>query len=176
MKTIFKIIGVFILLVAFYSIFAMLTFSKVYHYEKSIVINAPKEKVWSHISSTRAFNVWNPFAKADKNIVITYKGKEGKIGDGYYWKGNSDVGEGEQEIVAVVPYQKVTSRLLFFKPWEGKATSNLMMSPEGNKTKVTWTMTNELTPVMKPMKPFMDMQMGKMFDQGFENLKIILKP
>lgn len=176
MKTILKIIGVLILLVVLYSIFAMLTFSSDYHYEKSVVINAPKEKVWSHISSTRAFNVWNPFAKADKNIVITYEGKEGKIGDGYYWKGNSEVGEGEQEIVAVIPYEKVTSRLHFIKPWEGKATSNLMIFPEGNKTKITWAMTNELTSLMKPMKPFMDMQMGKMFDQGFEDLKKISKP
>ena len=171
MKTILKIIGVLILLMIFYSIVAMLAFSKHYHIEKSVVINAPKEKLWPHISSTRAFNVWNPFAKADKNVVITYNGNPGEVGDGYHWKGNKDVGEGEQEIVAIVPYQKATSKLHFIQPWEGDASSDLIMSSEGNSTKVTWSMDNELTTPMKIMKPFMDMQMGKMFDQGFADLK-----
>jgi uncharacterized protein YndB with AHSA1/START domain len=173
MKTILKFIGGIILLIIVYAVIAMLAFSKDYHIEKSVVINAPKEKVWPHISSTRAFNVWNPFAKADKSVVITYKGAPGEVGDGYHWRGNKDVGEGEQEIVAIVPYQKATSKLHFIQPWEGDATSNLIMSSEGNSTKVTWTMDNELTTPMKIMKPFMDMQMGKMFEQGFGDLKKI---
>ncbi len=176
MKTILKVIGILIVLVILYSIVAMLAFSKDYHYERSVIVNAPKEKVWPHISSTRAFNVWNPFAKADQNLIITYKGNAGEIGDSYYWKGNDDVGEGKQEIIGIVPYQKTTSKLYFIKPWEGEATSELIISPEGNNTKVTWTMNNKLTALMKPMKPFMDMQMGKMFDQGFADLKKISKP
>lgn len=173
MKTILKFIGGIILLIIVYAIVAMLAFGKDYHYEKSVVINAPKEKVWPHISSTRAFNVWNPFSKADKNVVITYKGNAGEVGDGYHWKGNDEVGEGEQEVTAIVPYEKAASKLRFIKPWEGNATSDMIMASEGNSTKVTWTMNNELTTMMKPMKPFMDMQMSKMFDQGFADLKKI---
>lgn len=171
MKTLLKILGIIILLVVVYAVIAMLAFSKDYHFEKSVVINAPKEKVWQHVGSTRAFNTWNPFAKADPNVVITYSGTSGQVGDTYHWKGNEHIGEGEQTVTEVVPNEKLTSKLHFIKPYEGEATGNFILTPEGNGTKVTWTMDNELTTVMKIMKPMMDSQMGKMFDQGLADLK-----
>jgi uncharacterized protein YndB with AHSA1/START domain len=171
MKTILKIIGALIVLIILYAVFAMLVFSKDYHFERSIVINAPKEKVWQYTGSLKGFNTWNPFAKADKNIVVTYSGTTGEVGDSYHWKGNKDVGEGEQTVTAVVPNEKLTSKLRFIKPFEGDATANFIITPEGNGTKVTWTMDNELNAMMKIMKPMMDGQMGKMFDQGLGDLK-----
>ncbi|WP_449401059.1 SRPBCC family protein [Chryseobacterium wanjuense] len=173
MKTILKIIGVIILLIVVYAIIAMLAFSKDYHFEKSIVINAPKEKVWQHVGSTKAFNEWNPFAKADPNIQITYSGTPGTVGDSYHWKGNDQVGEGEQTVTSVVPNEKLSSDLHFIKPWEGMAKGSFTLTPEGSGTKVTWAMDNELTTMMKIMKPMMDSQMGKMFGQGLDELKKI---
>ncbi|ASW76110.1 hypothetical protein IQ37_05900 [Chryseobacterium piperi] len=171
MKTILKILGILIVLAILYVVFAMLVFSKDYHFERSVIINAPKEKVWQHVGSTKAFNTWNPFAKADKNIMITYSGASGEVGDSYHWKGNDEVGEGEQTVTAVVPNEKLTSKLHFIKPFEGDATANFILTPEGNKTKVTWAMDNELNTMMKVMKPMMDNQMGKTFDQGLRELK-----
>ncbi|SDQ74712.1 Uncharacterized conserved protein YndB, AHSA1/START domain [Chryseobacterium soldanellicola] len=173
MKTILKILGVIILLAVLYVVFAMIAFSKDYHFERSVVINAPKEKVWQHVGSTKAFNEWNPFAKADKNIVITYSGTPGTVGDSYHWKGNDQVGEGEQSVTEVIPNQKLSSTLHFIKPWDGVANGSFVLTPEGSGTKVTWTMDNELTTMMKVMKPMMDSQMGKMFDQGLGDLKKI---
>lgn len=173
MKTILKILGVIILLIVVYAVIAMLAFSKDYHYEKSIVINAPQEKVWQHVGSTRAFNVWNPFAKADKNIQITYSGTSGEVGDSYHWKGNDQVGQGEQTITAIVPNERLTGKLHFIKPYESEATLGFILTPEGNGTKVTWSMDSELNTMMKLMKPMMDSQMGKMFGQGLEDLKKI---
>jgi len=171
MKTILKILGVLVVLILLYAVVAMVAFGKDYHFERSIVINAPKEKVWQHVGNTKAFNQWNPFAKADKNIVITYSGTSGEVGDSYHWKGNDEVGEGEQTVTAVVPNEKLTSKLHFIKPWEGDATGSFILTTEGSGTKVTWTMDNELTTMMKVMKPMMDSQMTKMFDQGLGDLK-----
>lgn len=171
MKTILKILGVILLLVIAYAVIAMFAFSKDYHYEKSITINAPKEKVWQYVSSLKGYNMWDPFSKADKNIVITYSGTSGQVGDSYHWKGNDDVGEGEQTIKEIVPNEKVVTDLHFIKPWEGDATAKFIVTPEGNGTKVTWVMENELNATMKIMKPMMDSQMDKMFGQGLDNLK-----
>jgi uncharacterized protein YndB with AHSA1/START domain len=171
MKTILKILGVLIVLVILYAVFAMLAFSKNHHFERSVVINAPKEKVWQYVGSTKAFNTWNPFLKMDKNIVVTYSGTSGEVGDSYSWKGNKDVGEGEQTVTAVTPNEKSTSKLHFIKPFEGDATANFILTPEGNGTKVTWAMDNELNAMMKVMKPMMDNHMGKTFDQGLADLK-----
>lgn len=60
MRTILKIIGGIILLIVVYAIVAVLAFGKNYHYEKSMVMNAPKEKVWQQIASMKSFNQWNP--------------------------------------------------------------------------------------------------------------------
>ncbi|MBB4806235.1 uncharacterized protein YndB with AHSA1/START domain [Chryseobacterium defluvii] len=171
MKTFLKILGFLILLIIAYAVIAMLAFSKDYHFEKSVVINAPKEKVWQHVGTLKAFNEWNPFAKADKNIQITYSGTGGQVGESYHWKGNDEVGEGEQTVTEVIPNEKLSSKLHFIKPWEGEAKGSFILTPEGNGTKVTWTMDNELTTMMKLMKPMMDSQMGKMFGQGLDNLK-----
>jgi arginine exporter protein ArgO len=75
MKKILKVLGIIILLILVYAVVAILAFGKNYHYEKSIVINAPKEKVWEQVSSMKAFNQWNPWLKLDKNITLTYTGK-----------------------------------------------------------------------------------------------------
>lgn len=109
--------------------------------------------------------------KLDENVVLTYKGTSGEAGDSYHWKGNENVGEGEQEIRAIVPHEKVSSNLHFIKPWDGFATSHVILSSEGSGTKVTWAIDNELTIPMKILKPMMDIQMGKSFETGLKDLK-----
>jgi ligand-binding SRPBCC domain-containing protein len=36
----------------------MIAVGKKYHFEKSIVINAPVEKVWQNVNSMKAVNSW----------------------------------------------------------------------------------------------------------------------
>lgn len=82
MKTILKILGVIILLMIGYAVVAMLAFSKEYHYEKSVVLNAPKEKIWRQISSMKAFNQWNLWMKLDtamkeNHVYRKFRGSRG---------------------------------------------------------------------------------------------------
>ncbi|BFO64593.1 SRPBCC family protein [Chryseobacterium sp. KCF3-3] len=171
MKTLLKIIGIIIVLILIYAVIAILAFSKDYHYEKSIVINASQEKVWAYTGNLKGYNQWDPFSKADKNIVITYSGNGDKVGDSYHWKGDKNVGEGEQAITELVPNQKMGTKLHFIEPFEGDMKANFIMAPEGSGTKVTWMIDNELTPMMKIMKPMMNGNMDKMFSQGLGDLK-----
>jgi uncharacterized protein YndB with AHSA1/START domain len=169
MKTLLKIIGIIILLVIVYAVIAMLAFSKEYHYEKSVVINAPKEKVWQHVGSLKAYNTWDPFSKEVKNITITYSGEGDRMGDSYHWKG--DDSEGEQSITEIAPNEKMVTKLHFIKPFEGDAKGTFILTPEGSGTKVTWMIDNELNTMMKIMKPMMNSNMDKMFGQGLGDLK-----
>lgn len=172
MKKFFKIIGIIVLLIAIYAAVAMLAFGKEYHYEKSIVINAPKEKVWQQISSMKAFNQWNPWMKLDPTMKINYTGNSGEVGDKYCWDSkNDDAGAGCQEIKELVLNQKQKTEMIFIKPFEGQATSEIMLSSEGNSTKVTWTMDTEQDAMIKVMRPIMDYQMGKSYAEGLDNLK-----
>ncbi len=174
MKTILKVIGIIVLLIVGYAIVAILAFGNNYHYEKSMVINAPKEKVWQQINSMKAFNQWNPWMKLDKNMKVTYTGNSGEVGDKYCWDSKSDdAGAGCQEIKELVLNEKQKSEMTFIKPFEGQATSEIFLSSEGNSTKVTWTMDTEQETWMKIMRPMMDYQMGKSYEEGLQSLKQI---
>ena len=176
MKKILKILGIILLLIVVYALIAMVAFGKNYHYEKSMVMNAPKEKVWKQISSMKAFNQWNPWMKLDPNMKIVYSGNEGQVGDKYCWDSkNDDAGAGCQEIKELVTDQKQKTEMIFERPFAGQATSEIALSPEGNGTKVTWTMDTEQDPMMKIMRPMMDYQMGKSYEEGLNNLKKLVE-
>ena len=81
MKKLLYILLALILLV----VIAIFAISEKYHFEKSIVINAPVEKVYTHISSMKAFNDWNPWLKMDLNLTMNYTGTLGEVGDKYCW-------------------------------------------------------------------------------------------
>jgi uncharacterized protein YndB with AHSA1/START domain len=176
MKTFLKIIGGILLLIVVYALIAMVAFGKMYHYEKSMVINAPSEKVWQQISSMKAFNQWNPWMKLDPAMKITYMGNSGEVGDKYCWDSkNDDAGAGCQEIKELIVNKKQKTEMIFKKPFDGQATSEITLSPEGNATKVTWTMDTEQDATMKIMRPFMNYQMGKSYEEGLNNLKKLVE-
>lgn len=171
MKKFLKIVGVILAIFIAYCAICMLIVDSKAHNEQSIVINVPKEKVWQNVNSMKAFNTWNPWMKMDPKLVVTYKGTSGEVGDGYHWKGNDDVGEGEQEITAIVPNEKIATKMHFIKPMNDMATSDLLLTTEGAGTKVTWTIDYEIETLFKPMKPLMTWQMNKSFSEGLGKLK-----
>lgn len=176
MKTILKIIGGLVLLFGIYAIIALLVFDNTYHYEKSMVINAPKEKIWQQMNTMKGFNQWNPWMKLDKNMKIEYSGTSGEVGDKYCWDSkNDDAGAGCQEIKSLVPNEKQTTEMTFKRPFAGQAMSDIVLTSEGNATKVTWSMDTEQETWMKIMKPMMDYQMGKSYGEGLENLKKLVE-
>ncbi|WP_042720813.1 SRPBCC family protein [Flavobacterium sp. B17] len=176
MKTFLKIIGGILLLIVVYALIAMVAFGKVYRYEKSMVMNAPGEKVWQQISSMKAFNQWNPWLKLDPAMKINYTGNSGEVGDKYCWDSrNDDAGAGCQEIKELIVNKKQKTEMIFIKPFEGQAISEIILTPEGNATKVTWTMETEQDAMMKIMRPFMDYQMGKSYEEGLNNLKNLVE-
>lgn len=61
MKKFFKILLVFFIVISLVIVIAMIAVGKKYHFEKSIVINAPVEKVWQNVNSMKAVNSWSPF-------------------------------------------------------------------------------------------------------------------
>ncbi len=155
-------------------VIAMFVVSEKYHFEKSIVINAPADKVYSHISSTKAINEWNPWLKIDPNMPITYTGTQGSVGDRYCWDSKDDnAGAGCQEIVELVPNSRQKTRMEFKRPFEDTSYSEVILTPQGNQTKVTWTLDSELERPMNLMSLFMDGRMDESYGEGLAKLKEI---
>ncbi|WP_374461755.1 SRPBCC family protein [Chryseobacterium taeanense] len=109
-------------------------------------------------------------------MKITYTGNSGEVGDKYCWDSSNDnAGAGCQEIKELVLNKRQKTEMIFKRPFDGQATSEIILSPEGNATKVTWTMETEQDPMMKIMRPFMDYQMGKSYQEGLNNLKNLVE-
>ncbi len=168
MKTVLKILIIIVLGL----VILMFALGKSYHFEKSIVIDAPVEKIYSQISSSKAFNQWNPWMDLDPNISIEYKGVSGEIGDEYCWESTSEnAGAGCHKIVALIPNKEVKTQMNFKKPFENVSYSKIVLESQNGKTKVTWDMDTQLNYPMNLMKLMMDSNMDESYGKGLERLK-----
>ncbi|MFT4016210.1 MAG: SRPBCC family protein [Agriterribacter sp.] len=174
MKKVLKVIGVILLLVIAFILIAGLFISKSYHYEKTITINAPKDKVWSLVNNFHGQDKWSPWKDGDPNIQISYEGQDGTEGAMYKWKGNKEVGSGEQTLTKLEPMSRVNSHVHFIEPFDGEAETFITLDDAGNNsTKVTWGFDTKYTYPMNTMLLFMNMDkmMGDQYTKGLNRLK-----
>jgi Polyketide cyclase / dehydrase and lipid transport len=173
MKKFFKIIGIILLLAIIFVLVAGLLISKDYHFERDITINAPKEKVWSHVNSLGALTKWSPWLDKDPAVQTNIEGQDGAIGSVFKWKGNKDVGEGTQTLTKLEAPNRVDTHLHFIEPFDGQADAHIDLADAGTGTKVTWGFDMKYTYPMNVMKLFMNMDdlMGKDYSNGLNKLK-----
>lgn len=107
------------------------------HVERAIVTSASPATVYEIVSGFGRFNEWSPWFELDPQAEYTYAGPPSGVGARLSWTSEKpDVGSGSQEIVAVEPGRKVTTRLDFVG--QGQATSTMTIEPEGTGSRVTW--------------------------------------
>lgn len=144
---------------------------------RSLLINAPADKIFPHVNDLRAFNVWNPFLKLDPAARLTYSGPASGKGATHEWEGNSNVGKGRFEIQDSTPPSRIVMKLHMLKPMQALNDVVFTFEPKGNATDVTWTMGGRSTFMSKLMGLFfcMDDMVGKSFDKGLTDLKEIVE-
>lgn len=142
---------------------------------RSTTIAAPPDKVFALINDLRQFNTWNPFAKKETAVVLTYDSVAAGVGGAYHWKGDK-TGEGRMQIVESVPGQRVSAKLDFVKPMEAHNAIDFTIQPQGDKgSTVTWAMHGPMPYLSRLMTVFFDMDktVGKDFDAGLADLKAL---
>lgn len=150
---------------------------KKFETSRSIVINRELEDVFQYLKYIKNQDNWSPWKKKDPNMIQWYKGLDGETGFVAKWKGNKDVGEGEQEIINIIENESIDTQLRFFKPWKSESIGNLMVkSVEEGKTMVTWGFSgkNKFPFSIFMLFMSMDKMIGKDFEEGLESLKEIL--
>ncbi|MEM7036656.1 MAG: SRPBCC family protein, partial [Bacteroidota bacterium] len=102
-----------------------------------------------------------------------YKGTDGEVGSIAWWKGNKDVGEGEQEITELVPNQKVAMQLRFFKPFKATSDAWFTIDPEGDGSNVSWHFHQKFAPPVSIFMMFMNMEkaLGADFEKGLSRFQ-----
>ena len=166
-----KIVIVVLVLIAGILAFAA-TKPSTFHIERSTSISAPPEKVLALITDFHKWGAWSPWEKLDPALQRTFSGPENGKGAVYEWQGNSAVGSGRMEIIAVEP-TSTTIDLLFKSPMETRNTARFALAPGGANTNVVWSMDGPMPFMSKLMSVFvsMDSLIGKDFEKGLANLK-----
>lgn len=147
--------------------------------EKEIVINQPKDSVFKFVKFLKNQDQFSVWAKMDPNMKNQFKGNDGEIGAINSWESdNENVGIGEQEIKNIKEGERIDFELRFKEPME--ATNFAYMTTEAlspTQTKVIWGFTGKSPYPFNFMLAFMNMDemVGKDFQQGLDNLKVLLE-
>ncbi len=145
-----------------------------YRVERSIVVHAPAAAVYANLSNLAAMDKWGPWKEEEPDMVATISGAaDGQVGAISHW--TSSKSEGEQELVELVPDQRVRTKLRFMKPFASESAGTFDLEAMGDSTRVTWGMEGENGIPGRLFSLFMDMDkaIGSMFEKGLANLKAI---
>lgn len=143
--------------------------------ERATLINAPPEKIFAVIGDFHRSPEWSPWEKLDPNMKRTYSGSASGKGAIYSWSGNDQVGEGRMEVLEFNPPAKMVMNLHFVRPMEGDNLVEYVLEPQGEMTKMTWSMRGPNNFASKVMQVFMNCQemCGRAFESGLANLKAV---
>lgn len=142
--------------------------------ERTETIEAPAEEIFSKVGNLEGWDAWSPWAELDPEMDKTYTGEQGTVGSSYHWTGNRKVGEGKMTLTDVAKNERVEIDLEFVKPFKAQNITEIVLSPEGDATEVTWRMTGQRTFMVKVMGLFgrnMDKMVGPDFEKGLSKLK-----
>jgi uncharacterized protein YndB with AHSA1/START domain len=152
---------------------AAATKSDTFRIERSIVIQAPPEKVYPLIADLHEWPKWAPQDREDPTMKRAFSGAVRGVGAASDWSGSGNTGKGRMEIVTAEAPRTVTVKVDFEKPFVAHNLNTFVLAPDGNGTRVSWTMQGTNVYMMKVMSVFvnMDRTMGSHFESGLANLK-----
>ncbi|MAS91872.1 MAG: polyketide cyclase [Verrucomicrobiales bacterium] len=144
---------------------------------RSAVIEAPVETVFPLVNDFHESDKWSPWADLDPNAAYEFSGAESGVGAKHSWSGNKEVGVGSQEIVKSEENKRIKILLKFEEPMNATSDVVYTFEPDGEKTKVTWTMSGENNFLGKAMSLFMDCDemVGSQFEKGLASLNEVAK-
>ncbi len=146
-----------------------------YHVERSASIAAPPAAVFAVVNDFHNWAAWSLWAHLDPAMKETYEGPASGRDAVYSWTGNDKVGTGKMTIEESTPDSRVGIRLEFIKPMAMTAQSTFALAPEGQGTKITWSMDGHNSYMGKVASLFMDMDktVGGDFEKGLASLKTL---
>jgi carbon monoxide dehydrogenase subunit G len=174
MKKFLKIVGIIIAVIIVLVLVTGLFAKKDYNIERSITINAPKEKVWDHVSTLANTTKWSPWLKQDPNTKLSYQGQDGTVGSVFKWE-SEKVGTGNQTFTKLEAPNRTESHIQFIKPFTGEADVFMQLQEEGAATKATWGFSTHYGYPMNVMPLLFNMtkMMEESYDDGLKQLKAL---
>lgn len=144
---------------------------------RAATMKATPAAVFEQVNDFHKWDAWSPWAKMDPNAKATFEGPTNSTGAKFHWAGNSDVGEGNMTIIESEPNDHVQIKLEFIKPFAGTNDVLMKIEPQGEQTKLTWSMAGKTNFITKAIGLFMDCDkmVGDQFEKGLANMKAIVE-
>ena len=166
-KVLIGVVAVIVVLAAVIS-----TRPESFHIERSIAISAPADVAFAYLGDFHNWGAWSPWEKLDPTMAKDYGGADVGVGATYHWKGPKS-GEGRMTLKESDPDRRVVIDLNFIKPFPADNLTTFTLEPEGDGTRVTWTMEGNSNFMSKAFGVFvnMDKMVGKDFESGLEAME-----
>ena len=144
-----------------------------YTVERTAVVPAPPQRVFDLVSDFHLWRRWSPWEDLDPDLRRTYSGADAGTGAVYEWSGNRKAGQGRMEIVDATATSHVAIALDFVKPFRSSNATEFTLTPEGEGTRVRWSMTGPRPLLMRLFGFLFDMEkmVGKDFEKGLLQLR-----
>jgi uncharacterized protein YndB with AHSA1/START domain len=144
-----------------------------YTVERSATMAAPPERVYQQIADFHRWTAWSPWEDVDPNMRREYSGAESGVGAVYSWSGNRKAGAGRMTVVEAVEPSRVRIDLAFEKPFKARNDTSFVITPDGDGSRVTWTMTGTRSFGVRLMSivKSMDALLGPDFEKGLTRLR-----
>jgi hypothetical protein len=113
-----------------------------YRFERSAKIEAAAGVVQRHLANLRDWTDWTPREALDRGMHEQFAGRPMGAGSTYYWSGNDAVGSGRVTLVSVSP-ARVELEVKVDEPAPSVSDLEFALTPEGEGTRVAWTVTGE---------------------------------
>lgn len=170
-----KILYVLIGLVAIWLILCLVGPSQI-KVERSTDINASADVIRAKIVDLKFFHEsWSPWTEKDPNMKVTYKGEIGQAGNSMSWESNNkEVGVGS--MTYKYTHGDTIMESLYFEG-QGEAQIYHIVASNGEGSKVTWIMQNDVPFYVRFMMLFMniDKMVGPDFEKGLNKLKTVME-
>jgi len=149
---------------------------KQYTVERSVLINKPVHTVFDYMKLVNNQEYYNKWVMKDPNKKIVNTGIDGTLGFIQSWNGNSQAGEGEQEITGVTKNERITIEIRFVRPFKSTAHIYIITQPvTEHSTKTTWGMSGKSKYPLNLMSAIMTGPLGKDMETSLTMLKGILE-
>lgn len=146
--------------------------------ERSVVIEAPKEKIFPYLNNLRNWYEWTPWNKeVDATLEWSYEGPGEGVGAVAYWEG-IDVPLGRVELTMSEPSLGVEYELALRGDFNAKGELKMEAAGEfGEFTKVIWADWGDIggSVMGRLMISGLDQTLGPKFERGLANLKDVVE-
>ena len=170
-----KIIGIILLVIALALTGFIMSLNGEGNLERSIIVNAPAEKVFMVVNDFGYAKDWSPWLQIDPDAKYVYSENTSGLGAKYSWESDNDqVGNGRQEIIESIPNELVNTRMAF-GDMLGDYTAAFKLTAAEGGTEVTWTLVSKASNGGVMEKFFVDYisdnVIGPTYEEGLKELK-----